>query len=96
MDASSEALPVILIQMRMLAANHQTEHRDPIGGVREETEGAEGDCKPIERTTTSTNWTPQSSQGLNHQPKSTHEGALGSSSICSRGQDCLEEKPLVM
>jgi len=28
---------------------------------------------------------PQSSQGLNHQPMSTHEGTLGSSHICNRG-----------
>jgi hypothetical protein len=27
----------------------------------------------------------QSSQGLNHQPKSTHGGIHGSSSICGRG-----------
>jgi hypothetical protein len=26
-----------------------------------------------------------SSQGINHQPKSTHEGTHGSSHICSRG-----------
>jgi hypothetical protein len=42
---------------------------------------AEGNGNPIERTI-STNWMPQSSQGLNHQPKSTHEG---SRYICSRG-----------
>jgi hypothetical protein len=29
---------------------------------------------PIGRTTISTNQTPQSSQGLNYQPKSTHGG----------------------
>ena len=28
--------------MGMLAANHRTEHRDPNGGVRERTDGAEG------------------------------------------------------
>ena len=28
---------------------------------------------------------PQSSQGLNHQPKDTHGGTHGSSCICSRG-----------
>jgi len=31
----------LLIQMRMLAANHWTEHGDPNGGVREKTEGPE-------------------------------------------------------
>ena len=30
--------------------------------------------------------TAQTSQGLNHQPKSTHGGSHGSSYICSRGQ----------
>jgi hypothetical protein len=29
--------------------------------------------------------TPQSSQELNHQPRSTHGGTHGSSCICSRG-----------
>ena len=36
----------------------------PNGGVKERTEGAEGVCNPIERTTASTNQTHQSSQGL--------------------------------
>ena len=40
---------------------------------------------PLGRTAVSTNWTPQSSQVLNHQPKSTHSGTHGSSCICSRG-----------
>jgi hypothetical protein len=31
---------------------------------------------------------PQSRQGLNHQPKSTHGGTHGSSHICSRGWPC--------
>jgi len=44
--------------MRMLAANHWTEHRYPSGRVRERTEGAEGVCNPIGRTTISTNQTP--------------------------------------
>jgi hypothetical protein len=30
-------------------------HSDPNGGIRERTEGAEGVCNPIERTTISTN-----------------------------------------
>jgi hypothetical protein len=37
-------------------------------GVRERAEGAEGVCNPIGRTTIATN---QSSQGINHQPRST-------------------------
>jgi hypothetical protein len=36
-------------------------------------------------TTIWTNQYPQSSQGLNHQPKKTHGGTHGSSFICSRG-----------
>jgi hypothetical protein len=56
----------------MLAANHWDEHRVPYGGIRERTEGAEGVCKPIGRTTLATNQTPQISQGINYQPKSTH------------------------
>jgi hypothetical protein len=55
-------------------------HGVPSVGVRERTEGAEGVC--IARTTVSSN---QSSQGLNHQPRSTHGGTHGSSHICSRG-----------
>jgi hypothetical protein len=38
----------------------------------------------IGRTTISTNQIPQSSQGLNHQPRSTHGETHGSSCICSR------------
>jgi hypothetical protein len=42
----------------MLAANHWIEHGMPSGGVREQTEGVEGVCKPIGRTTILTNQTP--------------------------------------
>jgi len=41
--------------MRMLVANLWTEYRDPNGGVRERTEGVEGVCNPIGRTTISIN-----------------------------------------
>jgi hypothetical protein len=34
----------------MLATKHWTEYRDPNGGVRERTEGAEGICNPIRTT----------------------------------------------
>jgi len=37
----------LLIQMRVVAANHWTEHGDPNGGVGEKTEGAEGVCNTI-------------------------------------------------
>jgi hypothetical protein len=43
--------------MQILAANHQTEHRDPNRGVMGRTVGAEGDCNPIRRTAISTNQT---------------------------------------
>ena len=66
----------------MLAANHWTKHGFPNGRVRERTEGTEGVCSPIGRTTISTN---QSSQGLNNQPKSTHVGTHGSSCKSSKG-----------
>jgi hypothetical protein len=44
-----------VLPMWMLAANHQTEHLDPNGGVRGRIEGAERVCNPIGRTTISTN-----------------------------------------
>jgi hypothetical protein len=52
------------------------------GGVRKRTEGNEGVCNSIGRTIISTNHTPQSSQGQNSQPRSTHGGSHGSSSLC--------------
>jgi hypothetical protein len=45
-------------EMRMLTANHQTEHRDPEGRVRGRTEGAEGEGNPSGTTTIATNQTP--------------------------------------
>jgi len=58
----------LLIQMRMVAASHQTEHRDTNEGVREKTEGVEGVGNPTGRTTISTNQTPsQSYQGPTNQ-----------------------------
>jgi hypothetical protein len=61
----------------MLTANHQTENSDPNGGVRGRTEGAEGVCNPIGRTTTSNNQMPQSSQGLTKPPTRVHiEGLM--------------------
>jgi len=49
--------------------------------VRGKTEGVEGDCNPKGRTVESTNWIPQNSQGLSHQPKNIHGLAHGSSYI---------------
>jgi hypothetical protein len=42
-------------------------------------------CSPIGGTTIWTNQYPQSSQGLNHQPKITHGGTHDSSCMCSSG-----------
>jgi hypothetical protein len=67
----------------MLTVNHWTDHRVPNGGARE---GAEGVYNPIGRI--STNQTSQSSQGLNHEPQSKHEGTHNSSHICRRGWPC--------
>ena len=58
----------------------------PNGRAIERAEGAEGAC--IGGTTIWTNQFPQSSQGLNHQPKCTHGGTHGSSCIFSRGWPC--------
>jgi hypothetical protein len=42
-----------------------------LGELREKTEGAEEVFNSIGRTTMPTNFIPQSSQGLNHQPEYT-------------------------
>ena len=75
------------IQILMHAVNQQTEHRDPRGGVRGRTYGAEGVCNSIGRTPILASQTPppKTSQGLNHQPKSTYGGTHVSSCTCSRG-----------
>lgn len=56
-------------------ANHQKEPRDPQGRGRRKTLGAEGDCNLIGRTILA-NWTTQSFQVLDHQPKSIEEGVM--------------------
>jgi hypothetical protein len=66
----------------MFTSIHWTEHNK---GSSERTQGAEQFCSPIGGTTVWTNQYPQSSQGLNHQPKFTHGGTCGSSCIYSRG-----------
>jgi len=68
------------IQRWMLAVNHWTENRTPLGGIRGRIERAEGACISI-WTTMPTN---QSSQGLNHYQKTIHELTLGYNCICSR------------
>jgi hypothetical protein len=58
------------IQMYVYTAKHWTEHGETNVKVRARTVGAEAACHLIGRTI-STNQCPQSSQGLNHQQKST-------------------------
>jgi hypothetical protein len=87
------------IQRQMFTANHWTEHGTPKGGVRERTEGAEVVCNPIGKTTLSINQTSQSSQGLNHLPKSTHWGVHGSAAYVAEdglGGHRWEKRPLVL
>ena len=67
----------------MLTAIHWLEHRVPNEGARESTQGVEGVCSPIGGQQYEYQYS-QSSQGLNHQPKSTRGGTHGSSFICSR------------
>ena len=55
--------------MQILTANHWSETGDPNGRVMERSEGAEGECNPIGRSTVSTNQMPQSSQGLKHNQR---------------------------
>jgi hypothetical protein len=66
--------PEQLTNTDILTLNHQTASGDPNARARGRTKGAEGDCNLIGRTI-STNWITQSSQRLNHQPKSTHGGS---------------------
>jgi hypothetical protein len=68
----------------MLIAIHWTDQGFTNVRVRERTEGTEGVCNPIGRTTISINQIPQSSQGLNYQPRSTHGETHGSICVCSR------------
>jgi hypothetical protein len=83
---SCEALPG-------LANTEVAAHSHPLDGAQgpqmkeleKVTMELKGVCSPIGWTTKWTNQYPQSSQGLNHQPKSTHGGTHGSSCICSRG-----------
>jgi len=81
LGGSSRALQM---QRQMLTANHWTKNGFPNGGVRERTLYWRV-WNPIGRTTISSNQTPQSSQGLNHQPKSIHGRTHASSHICSIG-----------
>jgi hypothetical protein len=60
-ESSIRFSPARALQMlkQMLTANYWIEHGVPNRGVREGTEGVEGVCNPIGRTTISTNQTPR-------------------------------------
>jgi hypothetical protein len=72
----------------ILTTIHWTEHSVPNIRAKNRTQGAEGVCNPIRGTKIWTSQYPQSSQRLNHQPKSTQGGTHGSSHIYSRGWPC--------
>jgi len=77
----------LLIQMRMLAANHWTKQGDPNGGVREKIEGAEWVYNPIGRKTVSTNQAPSDLPGIK-PPSNEYTWTHDSNHICSRGWHC--------
>ena len=72
-------------EMQILAANHWTEQGDHNEGVKGRTEEAEGICNCVGGTSISNNKTTQSSQGSNHQTKSSHRSTNVCSFIYSRG-----------
>ena len=78
------------IEIQMFTTNHWTKHRDPNEGIRRRTEGAEGICNPIGRTTISTNQTlhPPELPGTKQPIKEYTWRNPGSCSICSRGWPC--------
>jgi hypothetical protein len=60
----------------------------PNRGIGEGPEGAEKGSSPMEGATVSTGQTPQSSWGLNYQPKRTHGVTHNAGHICGRGWPC--------
>jgi hypothetical protein len=60
----------------------------PDEGVGEGAEGAEGVYSPMEGARVSTGQIPQSSQVLDHQPKTTHVETHGAGRIPGRGWPC--------
>ena len=71
--------------MWIIAPNHHTEHRDPNGGIVGRIEESEGVCNSVGQTTISTNQIPQSSRGLNYQPKFTRTYAADLKSLLGSG-----------
>ena len=59
--------------------------------VGEGTEGTEGVCSPVEGATVSTGQTPQSSQGLDHQPKNIQAAYVAEDGLVGHQ---WEERPL--
>jgi hypothetical protein len=70
--------------MQMLTTSFPTELMDPNGRSIGRIERAKEDCNSIGRTI-STNRTTESTQRLNHQPKSMHGGTHGYRCLCNRG-----------
>jgi hypothetical protein len=60
----------------------------PNEGDGEEPGGGEGLCSPMEGAMVSTSQTPQSSRGLDHQPKNSHGMTHGAGHICDRRWSC--------
>ena len=79
------------IQRRRMTAKHWIEHGNTNGRFGRRTEGTKGVYNPIRITKISTKLR---SQGLNHQPESTHGSVHGSNQICSRGWPCQALVPM--
>jgi hypothetical protein len=73
----------------MLLAKHWTEVRIPIEELGKGSKELKGKETLSEDQQSQLTWTPQSTQRLNHQPKSIHELVCGPWHICSRGLPCL-------
>jgi len=83
---TSERLPEpLLMQMRMIAANNQTTTMEELEKILKELKEF---ATPQEEQQYQPTRPHQCSQGLNHQPMSTHGVNHGSSHICSRGWHC--------
>jgi hypothetical protein len=76
-------------QIQILTANNWTELKDLMKKFRGRTEGSEEDFNPKGWRTILTNWIPQCSERLNHQPKRIHGSVHGSCYICSIGMPFL-------
>jgi hypothetical protein len=75
--------------MQVLIANHWVKVRDQYGRVKGRTEGVEGDCNPIGRTTGSTNGDLSELSETKPKPRSIHGQVHGPRHMCSRGLSCM-------